>query len=137
MLPGARCCRSAGGNDSAVPSHRAPRRPPPALALQPRPASAPGVAALGRTAAFASPSPLALALPAHPYGAASLAEAAAFNRSEVAQRIRASFEAMVARSPIGGALVRACGEARALMSSGIRLLLHLGGCARICFITRC
>ena len=41
----------------------------------------------------------------HPFSAASFAEAAAFNRSEVAERIRRSFDAMVARSPIGGHLV--------------------------------
>lgn len=39
------------------------------------------------------------------FAAASFAEAAAFNRSEVAERIRRSFDAMVARSPIGGHLV--------------------------------
>ncbi len=42
----------------------------------------------------------------HPYAAASLADAAAFNRSEVAERIRRSFDAMVARSPIATHLVR-------------------------------
>jgi hypothetical protein len=42
---------------------------------------------------------------AHPYAAASFADAVAFNRSEVAERIRRSFDAMVARSPIGVHLV--------------------------------
>lgn len=43
---------------------------------------------------------------AQPYGGGRLAEVTAFNRSEVAQQIRQSFDALVKASPIGAPLVR-------------------------------
>jgi hypothetical protein len=74
---------------------------PTSLALQPRPSAylPPNRHTPGGGASTHLPV-------AHPFAAASFAQAAAFNRSEVAERIRRSFDAMVARSPIGGHLVR-------------------------------
>lgn len=67
----------------------------------------PGVHAPRPASALHARSPAAY-VGSHNYAAASFAEVAAFNRSEVAERIRRSFDAMVARSPMGAHMVSCC-----------------------------
>lgn len=64
------------------------------------------------------------------FAAAGFPNAAAFNRSEVAERIRRSFDAMVARSPIGGHLVSGrCRRAPTYLRGACRMQQKVPACA--------
>lgn len=90
----------AASGDSAF---RSPVPRPPSALQQPRLSGPRGD--VPHSSSRRADTPLALA-PLVPAAAQPYADAAAFNRSEVAERIRRSFDAMVARSPIGDHFVR-------------------------------